>query len=69
MLKALAPSRRVRPPAPAARPRGKKLSKRHGAASVQELREAGYLPEAVRNYIALLGWGSTSPPPSSPPMS
>jgi len=36
---------------------GKKLSKRHGAASVEELREAGYLPEAVRNYIALLGWG------------
>jgi glutamyl-tRNA synthetase len=39
-------------------PDGKKLSKRHGAASVQELREAGYLPEAVRNYLALLGWGS-----------
>jgi glutamyl-tRNA synthetase len=38
-------------------PDGRKLSKRHGAASVQELREAGYLPEAVRNYIALLGWG------------
>jgi glutamyl-tRNA synthetase len=38
-------------------PDGAKLSKRHGAASVQELREAGYLPEAVRNYIALLGWG------------
>jgi glutamyl-tRNA synthetase len=38
-------------------PDGKKLSKRHGAASVQELREGGYLPEAVRNYIALLGWG------------
>ncbi len=38
-------------------PDGKKLSKRHGAASVQELRAAGYLPEAVRNYIALLGWG------------
>ena len=37
-------------------PDGKKLSKRHGAASVQELRDAGYLPEAVRNYIALLGW-------------
>jgi glutamyl-tRNA synthetase len=36
---------------------GKKLSKRHAAASVQELRDAGYLPEAVRNYIALLGWG------------
>jgi glutamyl-tRNA synthetase len=38
-------------------PDGKKLSKRHGAASVQELRASGYLPEAVRNYIALLGWG------------
>ena len=38
-------------------PDGKKLSKRHGAASVQELRDAGYLPEAVRNYLALLGWG------------
>ena len=36
---------------------GKKLSKRHGAASVQELRDRGYLPEAVRNYLALLGWG------------
>ncbi|MEA2277134.1 MAG: glutamyl-tRNA synthetase, partial [Solirubrobacteraceae bacterium] len=40
-------------------PDGKKLSKRHGAASVQELRAAGYLPEAVRNYLALLGWGDT----------
>jgi glutamyl-tRNA synthetase len=39
-------------------PDGKKLSKRHGAASVQELREAGYVPEAVRNYLALLGWGA-----------
>src|SRR3954447_2161714 len=38
-------------------PDGKKLSKRHGAASVQELRDQGYLPAAVRNYIALLGWG------------
>ena len=38
-------------------PDGKKLSKRHGAASVQELRDRGYLPEAVRNYLALLGWG------------
>jgi glutamyl-tRNA synthetase len=37
---------------------GKKLSKRHGAASVQELRDEGYLPEALRNYMALLGWGS-----------
>src|SRR5213079_2112815 len=40
-------------------PDGKKLSKRHGAASVQELRAAGYLPEAIRNYLALLGWGDT----------
>jgi glutamyl-tRNA synthetase len=39
-------------------PDGRKLSKRHGAASVEELRDAGYLPEAVRNYLALLGWGS-----------
>ncbi len=39
-------------------PDGKKLSKRHGAASVQDLREAGYLPEAVRNYLALLGWAA-----------
>jgi len=39
-------------------PDGRKLSKRHGAASVQELRDAGYLPEAVRNYLALLGWGA-----------
>src|SRR5215208_868760 len=38
-------------------PDGKKLSKRHGAASVQELRDTGYLPEAIRNYLALLGWG------------
>ena len=39
-------------------PDGKKLSKRHGAASLEELREAGFLPAAVRNYLALLGWGS-----------
>ena len=38
-------------------PDGKKLSKRHGAVSVQDLRDAGYLPEAVINYLALLGWG------------
>ena len=36
---------------------GKPLSKRHGAVSVQEFRAAGYLPEALRNYLALLGWG------------
>jgi glutamyl-tRNA synthetase len=39
-------------------PDGKKLSKRHGAASVQELRDGGYLPAALRNYLALLGWGA-----------
>jgi glutamyl-tRNA synthetase len=39
-------------------PDGKKLSKRHGAASVQELRDAGYVPAGVRNYLALLGWGT-----------
>ncbi len=39
-------------------PDGKKLSKRHGAASVGELRDAGLLPAAVRNYLALLGWGA-----------
>ena len=39
-------------------PDGRKLSKRHGAASVQELRDKGYLPAAVRNYLALLGWGA-----------
>jgi glutamyl-tRNA synthetase len=39
-------------------PDGKKLSKRHGAASVQELRDQGFLPAAVRNYLALLGWGT-----------
>jgi glutamyl-tRNA synthetase len=36
---------------------GKPLSKRHGAVSVQEFRRDGYLPEAVLNYLALLGWG------------
>ena len=35
---------------------GQKLSKRHGAASVTEYRELGYLPEAVNNYLARLGW-------------
>src|SRR3954454_20403601 len=39
-------------------PSGGKLSKREQAASVQELRDAGYLPAAVRNYLALLGWGA-----------
>ena len=33
-----------------------KLSKRHGAVSFQDLLDDGYLPEAITNYIALLGW-------------
>ncbi len=33
-----------------------KLSKRHGAVALEEFRDAGYLPEAVCNYLALLGW-------------
>src|SRR5258708_13968669 len=33
-----------------------KLSKRHGAASVLEFREMGYLPEAMVNFLAFLGW-------------
>jgi glutamyl-tRNA synthetase len=37
-------------------PDGKKLSKRHGDASVAEYRRDGYLPEALVNYLALLGW-------------
>jgi glutamyl-tRNA synthetase len=37
-------------------PNRQRLSKRDGAASVEQLREAGYLPEAVVNYLALLGW-------------
>ena len=35
---------------------GKKLSKRHGAVSVDGFRELGYLPDALVNFIALLGW-------------
>jgi glutamyl-tRNA synthetase len=35
---------------------GKKLSKRHGAVSVDEFRTAGYVPEALVNFLALLGW-------------
>ena len=37
-------------------PDRQRLSKRHGAASVEEFRDAGYLPEALVNYLALLGW-------------
>jgi glutamyl-tRNA synthetase len=35
---------------------GKKLSKRHGATGVDEFRKAGYLPDALLNFLALLGW-------------
>ncbi len=37
-------------------PDGKKLSKRHGAASVEEYRDMGYLSDAMVNFLALLGW-------------
>lgn len=37
-------------------PDGAKLSKRHGAQGVEEYRDMGYLPEAVRNYLLRLGW-------------
>ncbi|MBS9783091.1 MAG: glutamate--tRNA ligase [Pasteurella sp.] len=36
---------------------GKKLSKRHGAVSVMQYRDEGYLPEALVNYLVRLGWG------------
>jgi glutamyl-tRNA synthetase len=63
-------------------PDGAKLSKRHGAVSVLQYREEGYLPEALLNYLARLGWShgdqeifsleemtrcSTSPTSTSPP--
>jgi len=35
---------------------GKKLSKRHGATGIDEFMAAGYLPEALMNFLALLGW-------------
>jgi glutamyl-tRNA synthetase len=37
-------------------PDGRKLSKRHGAITVEDFRAQGYLPEALVNYLALLGW-------------
>ena len=41
-------------------PDHQRLSKRHGATSVREYREAGYLPEALINYLSLLSWSSPS---------
>ena len=37
-------------------PDGKKLSKRHGSTAVSQFRDDGYLPEALINYLALVGW-------------
>ena len=37
-------------------PDSKKLAKRHGATKVEEFRTTGYLPEAMRNYLSLIGW-------------
>lgn len=37
-------------------PDGKKLSKRHGDTAIRAYRDAGFLPEAVRNFLAILGW-------------
>ena len=48
---------------------GKKLSKRHGATSVEEYRDAGYLSDAFVNYLALLAGRSTARPRSSRAMS
>src|SRR5690606_22404122 len=37
-------------------PDGRRLSKRHGATAVGEYEERGYLPQALANFLALLGW-------------
>ena len=37
-------------------PDGAKLSKRHGGVSVEEYRKEGFLPDALANYLILLGW-------------
>ena len=36
------------------------MSKRHGATSVDQYRQLGYLPEAINNFLALLGWAPNS---------
>jgi nondiscriminating glutamyl-tRNA synthetase len=43
------------------------LSKRHGATSVSEFRSKGYLPEALVNYLALIGWSPRGPGRGRPP--
>lgn len=40
-------------------PDGQRLSKRHGATSIEEFRKAGFLPEVMLNYLALLGWSTS----------
>ncbi|MFN0117998.1 MAG: glutamate--tRNA ligase [Elusimicrobiota bacterium] len=40
-------------------PDGSRLSKRHGATSVEEFRRQGFLPEVMLNYLTLLGWSTT----------
>lgn len=40
-------------------PDGSRLSKRHGATSVQEYRKDGFLPQTIKNYLALLGWSTS----------
>lgn len=39
-------------------PDGTRLSKRHGATSIEEYKKLGYLPQAMKNYLALLGWST-----------
>lgn len=40
-------------------PDGSRLSKRHGATSIEEFQKSGYLPEVMLNYLSLLGWSTT----------
>ncbi|GAB4033629.1 MAG: glutamate--tRNA ligase [Elusimicrobiota bacterium] len=40
-------------------PDGSRLSKRHGATSVQEYKKDGFLPQTIKNYLALLGWSTS----------
>lgn len=40
-------------------PDGSRLSKRHGATSIEEFKKEGYLPEVLVNYLALLGWSTS----------
>jgi glutamyl-tRNA synthetase len=46
---------------------GKKLSKRHGATSIDEFRAAGYIPPALMNFLALLGWAPDGETTIMPP--